>query len=372
MDQAPDTRVAAHARERQKGSIGRLGRIYRAAARHHSFQLLLIAFLTAAPFLPLIGHGFVHDDFLHLKSATTANWLDGLTRAQGGPFYTPLTWLTFRLDYLTWGPRPFPLAAENLLIHVLNILLVGTLAEALWQEQHAGLWAAFAFTLLYPANTWAVLWVATRAHLLATSFYLATLISIGDGLKTRSSRFHLGATVCCATCAIFAKESGLTVVVATLLVAWYRASNAIPRQTVDKLLCFLNIMSAVLALYAHLRQYSGAVPLQVGSAGWYSYTLSATTLLDNLLHYCWRTFGLLEIPAALLSVGHKAPRFSRVNSRSMAWRDLCFAGLLFALMVSPFLLLKARSGIYTYLPGSASALLFGRFMGSRIALGRSA
>ena len=125
----------------------------------------------------MAGRGFVQDDFAHLHSAAFTPLREGLTTAQAGPFFTPLVWLTFRLDWALWGMRSFPLGVEGITLHFLNTVLIYCLALRLWSSGTAAWWAAFGFALLFPANNWAVMYIATRAHALATFFYLAALIA---------------------------------------------------------------------------------------------------------------------------------------------------------------------------------------------------
>ena len=142
--------------------------IYSLASKTH--LLTLIAFHLAL-YLPMIGHGLVFDDFRHLYSAAFQSLQYGLTRVQGGPFFDPLVWLTFKADWMLWGGRSFPMAAENLLLHVANIVMLYFLTLRLWQSQIAAWWAALGFALLFPANTWAVMYIATRGHVIGAFFY---------------------------------------------------------------------------------------------------------------------------------------------------------------------------------------------------------
>ena len=125
------------------------------------FNYLTISLLTALIFLPMTGRGFIHDDFVHLCSVAYDPLWRGLTKATGGPFYAPFTWLTFKLDWMLWGLKPVAFAVTNLTLHLTNILLLNRLAFYLYQSAIAARWAAIGFALLYPANTWAIMWIST-------------------------------------------------------------------------------------------------------------------------------------------------------------------------------------------------------------------
>ena len=107
----------------------------------------LIAF-SAGLFLPLIGRGFVLDDFGHAFVVQHESLRFGLTHAAGAPYYMPLGWLSFKLDWLIWGLRPYMWAVTNLLVHVINTLLLYTLAKRLWRLPRAAWWTAMGFALL--------------------------------------------------------------------------------------------------------------------------------------------------------------------------------------------------------------------------------
>jgi hypothetical protein len=184
--------------------------------------LLAVAVLSAALFLPVIGRGFIHDDFVHLHSVAYHPLRHGLTCANGGPFYTPVAWLTFKLDWVLWGKKPFLMAAGNLLLHIANITLLYAFALKLWRSQVAARWAALGFALLFPANTWAMMWISTRAHLLVTFFYLAALLATLS--LSRAERHRKSAVVMIvlfAALAAFSKESGVTTPVAVAVTITY-------------------------------------------------------------------------------------------------------------------------------------------------------
>lgn len=334
-----------------------------AASFFLKYQTSIIVGAGLLLFLPLIGRGFVLDDFVHLHSVAYDPLWQGLTRANGGPFYTPLAWLSFKFDWMFWRLNPFPLAAENLLFHAANILLLHALALHLWRSRIAARWTAIGFSLLFPANTWAVMWISTRAHLLATFFYLAALNMTLRLCRTQRRR-GLGAVliVFFAACSIFSKESGVTLPVAIAWVLFVESRNeqstALPRfylVTLSLSLCL------VLALYAGLRINSGAVPINFSSGVWYTYTPSGKVLVENLLRYGWRTFGLLGIAAGAVGLSRSlGGAATRVSSQMKG--EALYTAILFAVTIAPFILLRTRSGVYSYLPGIAAALWFGAFV----------
>src|SRR5262245_25702426 len=322
--------------------------------------LLMVAGLSAALFLPFMGRGFIHDDFVHLHSAAYHSMWHGLTHANGGPFYAPITWLTFKLDWVLWGKNPFLMAAGNLLLHIANITLLHAFALKLWRSRAAARWAALGFALLFPANTWAVMWISSRAHLIVTFFYLAALLATLRLSRAESHRKSAVVTVVLfATLSAFSKESGVTAPVAIAITLIYvrlsHGRNRLPPATVVGL---FGSLVAALAAYALVRGRSEAIPITFSANDWYSYAPSLKVLIENLFRYGWRTYGLLGIVACAITLS-QIIRGRRPRLDSFIMNDALLSASLFATAIAPFILLRGRSGIYTYLPGIAAALLLG-------------
>jgi hypothetical protein len=323
------------------------------------FNHFTIPLLTALIFLPMMGRGFIHDDFVHLCSvAYDPLWL-GLTKANGGPFYAPLTWLTFKVDWMLWGWKPAAYAVINLILHITNILLLNRLAFYLYQSAIAARWAAIGFALLYPANTWAIMWISTRAHIIVTLFYLSAMLSAIWYARTKRHKL-LAATaiVVFAILSMFAKESGITVPISIALVLFNQRITQRRIFSRSEIIGLFAMLLTALLLYTGIRAQSGAIPVTFFRSEWYTYTLAPQVVLENLLRYGWRTYGLLAIMAGAVALSRYlrgcAPRL-----KSLAKCEIAFSLALFATTIAPFILLPRRSGIYTYLPGVAAALLLG-------------
>ena len=63
-----------------------------------TIHLLALAAFSAALYLPMMGRGFILDDFGHLFVAGQESVRFGLTRASGGPYYTPIAYVSFKTD----------------------------------------------------------------------------------------------------------------------------------------------------------------------------------------------------------------------------------------------------------------------------------
>lgn len=319
--------------------------------------IVLIAF-GALVYGPMMGKGFIHDDFVHIAHVAYQPLQDALLSPSGGAFFTPITNLTYLMDWRLWGgQRPFPMAAENLILHLANVLLLYALVRRIWKSRSVAFWTALGFSLLFPANTWAVLWIATRAHLLVAFFYFLTLHSVLWFAEDRQiSAFRIIAVLACAACTILSKESGMTVMAAVPIMLFYGTKTGLRQSSVFGDCVLLGSLVVVFALYIEARASSGAIGIEFDSAGWYSYTFDWKIISENFLRYCWRTCGLLSLLAAAIFLKRKFQGLVLRLCFISKW-DIIVPALLFILTLAPFLMMKARSGIYSYLPGLCAALL---------------
>jgi hypothetical protein len=318
--------------------------------------MALVAF-SSALFLPLIGRGFVHDDFMWLYNVAYQTRWYGLTHPTP-TFYTPLTWLTFKLDWTLWGMRPFPIAFENLLLHIINTLLLYRLALRLWRSHVAAWWAAFGFALLYLANSWAVMWISARTHLLATLFCLAAMLSVARFVQMERRRLlaAIAVVVCCAL-SMSAKEIGVASVAASVIVLWYAAGFARLRSERAATALLLVALFATLAAYFMLRSWAGALSV-ASQEGWYSYAFEFKVFFSNLREYLSRTYLVAALLAGAIALSQTI-RGGSPSLNSIRRREVLLSVMFFAATIAPVILIRGRSGLYTYLPGTGAALLLG-------------
>lgn len=98
--------------------------------------------------------------------------------------WMPLTWLSFGLDYVVWGLRPFGYHLTSVLVHVANAALVCHLAARLLARAApaapagaaalGAVGAALAFAI-HPLRAESVAWLAERGTLVAALFLLVAL-----------------------------------------------------------------------------------------------------------------------------------------------------------------------------------------------------
>jgi len=226
--------------------------------------------------------------------------------------YIPLTWLTFGLDFLLWGMRPFGYHLTNLLLHCANAVIfyfVGRrlLSLAVPGSNRARLDLAAAFSALlfafHPLRVEAVAWITERRELLAGSFYLLTVLfylKSAFAVKAQKARLFLLSLVFFAL-ALMSKISGVTLPLALLAMdiyplgrlsadPWHWFSTGTRRVWLEKIPFFLLALPA--GLMGIFAQNRSGVLLPLGKFGIMERLAEASF---GLSFYLWKTL----VPAGL-------------------------------------------------------------------------
>jgi hypothetical protein len=154
-----------------------------------------------------------------------------------------------------------------------------------------------------------------------------------------------------------AKEIGEASVAASLIVLWYAAGFKRVRETWAATLLLLGALLATLAFYLMLRAWAGA--LAVASAeGWYSYAFEFKVFFSNLREYLSRTYLVAALLAGAIALSQTI-RGGKPGLDGVTRREVLLSVMFFAATIAPVILIRGRSGLYTYLPGIGAALLLG-------------
>jgi tetratricopeptide (TPR) repeat protein len=114
---------------------------------------------------------FIIGDLSKIKLAFTTDAFLGTN----GSFYRPLQTVSFMLDALVGGPKPFIYHLTNLLLHIVASLCVFWLLLTLGYQRLLSLLLALFFAL-HPMFVPMVAWVPTRGDLLLTIFVIVSFI----------------------------------------------------------------------------------------------------------------------------------------------------------------------------------------------------
>ena len=144
------------------------------------FGLLLILVAFAA-YWPALHGGFIWDDeswtsdilkLLRDFSGLCLMWSDPTALQQ----YYPLSGTTFWLDYHFWKLWALPYHTENVVLHLISVLLFWKLLQKL---ELPGAWLAAGIFALHPIMVESVAWVTERKNVLSMVFFLGALLAYG-------------------------------------------------------------------------------------------------------------------------------------------------------------------------------------------------
>jgi tetratricopeptide (TPR) repeat protein len=91
--------------------------------------------------------------------------------------YYPLSGTTFWLDYHFWKFWTFPYHVENVVLHLIAVLLFWKLLQKL---EVPGAWLAAGIFALHPVMVESVAWVTERKNVLSMVFFLGALLAYGQ------------------------------------------------------------------------------------------------------------------------------------------------------------------------------------------------
>jgi len=130
------------------------------------------------------------DDVQYVLSnpALRGSWLDALAFSPG--YYHPLTTLTYKLEFVLFGPEPFPFHFTSLALHLANCASAYWLLTALGARRGAAFLAALLFGV-HPVHVEPAAWVSGRKELLWALFSSWTLIFYLRFVDTNSKKYFI-------------------------------------------------------------------------------------------------------------------------------------------------------------------------------------
>jgi tetratricopeptide (TPR) repeat protein len=261
---------------------------------------LLVALLTALPFLRVLRNGFVDWDD---NTAIILNpGIRGLGWTQLVPMFTdfnslyrPITWLTFGADYVVWGLNPAGFHLTSLAFHIANAVLIYYVALRLLRRgasenavyiPFAAASAALLWSL-HPLRVEPVAWAASRSDIVAAFFiFIALLFYLRAVGGAAYSKWMIGSWLAYVV-SLLAKPSGMLFPIVLLAIDGYPLRRMKPanarRVWLEKVPFFISSCAAALMSVVAKRQVDAIsdsnilanLPLAVYATGIY---LSKTVL----------------------------------------------------------------------------------------------
>ena len=149
-------------------------------------ETLSLPLLSFFLLLPLLGYGFLSDDFplivanprLQSWSLFFQNLLTPFFSFPANPqlhYWRPATLLSYALELRLWGVSPWGFHLTNILLHTANTLLLYLLLKRFRPEGPLP-WTASLLFLLHPAHGENIAWISGRTDLLAFLFLALSLL----------------------------------------------------------------------------------------------------------------------------------------------------------------------------------------------------
>jgi tetratricopeptide (TPR) repeat protein len=297
---------------------------------------LALATITGLAFLPVIWNGFVAWDDARLLSHnpdyrglgwTQLRWM--FTTVLLG-HYTPLTWLSFGLDYVLWGTNPLGYHLTNLGLHAVAVVLFYQVARLLLARGTAfslsavtlGAATAALFFGIHPLRVESVAWATERRDVLSGMLLLLTVWLYLRATEAAGSRrrARLALAVIGYLLALASKSVVMTLPLVLLLLDLYplRRLSANPREWFrsGRSVLWEKVPFGILALagagMAYLAQVVLSGPLTpYGHSPWLSRAA-------NVAYTLWFHVLKTVLPAALSPLYEAPPRIDPVDPRFLA------------------------------------------------------
>ena len=243
-------------------------------------ETLSLPLLSFFLLLPLLGYGFLSDDFplivanprLQSWSLFFQNLLTPFFSFPANPqlhYWRPATLLSYALELRLWGGSPWGFHLTNILLHTANTLLLYLLLKRFRPEGPLP-WTASLLFLLHPAHGENIAWISGRTDLLA---FLFLALSLLFRLEYEERKRGLSISLLFFTLALLSKEAALLFLPLLFLL--------FPSKGLKNRLLLLLPYLSLLPLYLFLHQKAAStlalkrgllwadIPLALRSAGAY-------------------------------------------------------------------------------------------------------
>jgi len=276
---------------------------------YSSLILFGILILTALIYSQTIKFSFIEwDDFTtivgnqYIKDISLSNFFYLFNREH----FTVLSLLTHAIEYKIWGLNPMPYHINNLVIHLINILLVYNFIKLISGRKDIPIIAAILFAV-HPLRVESVAWVVERKDLLFTLWALLGMIAYIKYIKSKKIKYLILSFITLYLSSL-SKIQILTIPFALFLFDYFYSRRFSIKVIFEKFLLigliFPNLIiiyiynNIILLLFSFPSNILNIIP-------WFLNYIYHTCLIINLynIHFCTEIYSfllqynLLEFPA---------------------------------------------------------------------------
>jgi tetratricopeptide (TPR) repeat protein len=214
---------------------------------------LIIAAVIGIVYGSTLGHGFFawDDDILVYENPIVQNVspasIGKAFTSYDPELYVPFTILSFQLEHLIAGNRPFLYHLDNLLLHLANCCLLFLLLKRLGTSEELSLIGALLFAI-HPVQAESAAWIAARKDLLAGLFFFLTLLNYLRYREQETTSSYLK-TLLLFLGGLLSKASVIGTPIILLAIDWYQGRRIDWNAIREKLPFFaLSVLFGLIAI----------------------------------------------------------------------------------------------------------------------------
>lgn len=233
--------------------------------KYRQFILLALILLSAVlVYSNCLKAGFVswddggqitnNRDILDLSLSKTINIFKSFYMGM----YQPLVTIGYALEYHFIQDNPFLYHLDNLLLHLVNIVLVWLLTKQLFKKNNVALLSSALFAI-HPMALESVAWISARSTLLFVGFYLSAMWFYLKYLEENKLKFFILTTLCFLL-SLLAKTLAVTLPLVLLVLDYYSNRRISKKLFLAKIPLFA--LSVIFGLVAMKARHTYAIANQ--------------------------------------------------------------------------------------------------------------
>lgn len=186
--------------------------------------------------------------------------------------YTPVTFISYAIDYKLYGLNPFYFKLTNLLLHLFNIILVYLVSLQILKKQNPAILLTALFAV-HPMNVDSIAWISSRSNLLSMLFFLLAILFYMRYIQKSNATFLL-LSILSFILSVLSKSPGIMLPLTLLLIDWLQKRKGMVRLILEKM------------PYIIIGLLVGLVTIYFRSDTGNTQTISAYTIPDHIVMTC--------------------------------------------------------------------------------------